>query len=387
MERIIILSNIGSASKKYSVYQDDFEIAWFHFEKNGGDFILSHKIKSVFEKKHILEEEYHESIVYIIDCMKKMSIVTDKNQISDIALRIVVPHNNFILDTIYTKEILEQLEKLKEIDPIHITPVLEEIALIQKSFEKNITMYLISDSSFHVSNKKKIPLMFKEPFYTIGYHGLSCESVLSFLKQEGVEYSKLIIAHLGGGSSVTGVKNDVSVYNSMEFSPLDGVVMSSRPGSVDPFSILLYMKENNLSYEQTLEDLYTKSGLIALSNGLSNDLRVIRENAFKGNADAKYAIMQFVDSITAHICKALAYTQGIDTLVFTGTIGYRATYIREMVVEKLLWLGCVMDHAKNVDVGDNCFEISAYNSKVKIYTVQVDEMKEMHKHVQKIFKK
>jgi acetate kinase len=382
MENIIILSNIGSASKKYSVYRGDFEIAWFHFEKQREDFICSFKIQSVFEKKHITVDQYSESIKEIFELLVKAHAIKDKQEINTVALRVVVPNSEFVSDVLCTPQVLEKLKQLCDMDPIHITPALEEIKLLKDFFEHDVPIYFISDSSFHISSQKKIPLNFEKPTYTIGYHGLSCESVISTLKEQDVEQNKLVIVHLGGGSSVTAVKNGMSLYNSMEFSPLGGLLMSSRSGSIDPFVILFYMKQHNLSYEQTLEHLYTQSGIKALS-GVSSDLRIVREEAFKGNKDAKYAVMQFVDSIVAHICKALAYTQGIDTLVFTGTIGFRASYIREMVVEKLLWLGCVLEHSKNTDTSDTCLEISAYNSKVKIYTIQVDEMKEMHTHVRK----
>lgn len=383
MDSIIILSNIGSASKKYSVYQENVEIAWFHFEKNGDEFVCASKIHSVFEKKHTTQAQYSQSIVGLFTEIQKQKIIEDKKDVAKIAIRVVVPHSDFISDKLCTPEILEQLKSLYEIDPIHISPVLEEVNFIQGFFGKEVQIYFISDSEFHVPSKKRIPLAFDTPMYTIGYHGLSCESVLSILKKNNIEYSKLIIAHLGGGSSITAVKNGVSLYNSMEFSPLGGVLMSSRTGSIDPFAILLYMNQNNLSYTQTLEHLYTQSGIKALS-GVSADLRVVREEAFKGNLDAKNAVIQFVDSITAQICKALSYTQGADTLVFTGTIGFRASYIREMVIEKLLWLGCVLDHSKNTDTTDGCLEVSAYNSKIKIFVIQVNEMREMHKHVQKL---
>lgn len=383
MDSIVILSNIGSASKKYSVYQGNIELAWFHFEKDKNECVCSSKINSVFEKRHVTEEEYFKSLVKVYAEIQLHKIIQDKKEIDTIALRVVVPHSDFVSDKPCTEEVLKQLKSLQEVDPIHITPALEEIELIQVFFGKDMRIYFISDSGFHVSSQKRIPLIFDKPIYTIGYHGLSCESVLSSLKENNIEHSKLIIVHLGGGSSVTAIKNGISMYNSMEFSPLGGIVMSSRSGSIDPFVILFYMNQHNLTYTQTLEHLYTKSGLSALS-GISSDLRVIREEGFKGNTNAKYAVMQFVDSIAAHICKTLAYTQGIDTLVFTGTIGFRAQYIREMVIEKLLWLGCVLDHSKNTDTTDFCFEVSAHDSKIKIFVVQVDEMREMHKHVQKL---
>lgn len=386
MEHITILSNIGSASKKYSVYQGNVEIAWFHLEKNAEEFLVSYKINSVFEKKHIPSLEYQKSIEFIFTNLQKANVVSSKEEISHVALRIVAVHADFIQDMLCTPELFEKLKQFKAVDPIHIVPVLEEITLIQEFFGTQIKIYFISDSLFHLHNKRRVPLMFDKTLYTIGYHGLSCESVLSFLKTNTVEHSKLISIHLGGGSSVTAIKNGVSVYNSMEFSPLDGIIMSSRSGSIDPFLVLLYMKEHNLSYEQTLEHLYTQSGLKALSGGISSDLRVIREEAFKGNIEAKDAIIQYVDSIVSCVCKAMSYTQGADTIVFTGTIGYRAAYIREMVIEKLLWLGCVLDHTDNIETYDTCFEISAHNSKIKMYVIQVDEMKEMHKHAQKFLK-
>lgn len=384
MERIIILSNIGSASKKYSIYQGDTEIAWFHLERQGVEFISSYKVNTRFEKNTITQEQYERACIYVFELLQIAYPGLVKESVAGISLRVVVPHKDFIRDQLCTPKVLESLKSIKEMDPIHIEPVLFEIDLLQMYFGVDVPLYFISDSGFHTSSHRRIPLMFKEPLYTIGYHGLSCESVISLLNKEQKEYEKLIVVHLGGGSSVTAIKKGVSKYNSMEFSPLDGIVMSSRSGSIDPFAVMLYMKEHKLTCEQTLEDLYFKSGMYALSGGISNDLRVIREEAFKGNVDAKDAIIQFVDSIVSHICEAISYTQGADSIVFTGTIGYRATYIREMVIEKLLWLGCILDHTKNLDSGEECFEISAYNSKIKIYTVLINEMKEMHTHTQKL---
>jgi acetate kinase len=385
MENFIILSNIGSASKKYSVYQGEIEVAWFHFEKVGENFLCSSKVYSVFEKKHILEKTYLNSIIDVFESLQKSDAHIQTKDIDAIALRVVVPNNDFVLDMKCTEEVLNRLQDLQNIDPLHITPVLKEIQCSKDFFEKNTPLYFISDSSFHSTSSKKIPLSFEKQMYTIGYHGLSCESVLSFLKNNKINHHKLIIAHLGSGCSVTAVRDQTSLYNSMEVSPLDGVLMSSRSGSIDPFVVLLYMKEHNLTYDQTLEHLYTESGLKNLS-GISADLRIIREEAFKGNKEAKYAVNQFVDSVVSNICKATAFTQGIETLVFTGTIGFRASYIREMVLEKLIWLGCVLDHTKNTDTSDVCFEISTHDSKIKIIVIQTDEMKEMHTHTQKLLK-
>jgi len=215
MEHITILSNIGSASKKYSVYQDTLEIAWFHLEKQGEEFLASYKINSCFQKKYFTLNEYTASIVFVFESILKSKVVSDKSDVQTISLRVVVPHIDFVQDVACTPEILEKLKKLKEVDPIHIAPALEEITLIQEFFGSTIILYFISDSSFHISHKRRIPLMFDKPMYTIGYHGLSCESVLSFLRKYSIEHSKLISVHLGGGSSVTAIRKGISIYNSM----------------------------------------------------------------------------------------------------------------------------------------------------------------------------
>ena len=379
MAGIIILSNPGSASKKYSVYREGVEAAWFHFEKDGKKFACSSKIVTMFEKKFVSEDEYHESLDFVMRSITAAGLIREASDIHAVSIRTVIPDPDFVSDSLLTPQVAKYLKKLSALDPLHINPVLEEIAVIQKSVSNRTFVCLISDSSFHVSGRRKIPVDLGYNVFTIGYHGLSCESVLARLVDAGIEHSKLIVCHLGGGSSVTAISKGKSVYNTMEYSPLGGMFMATRPGSVDPFLVLKILHEKKFSYEEGLAFLYSNSGLKALS-GISDDLRVVREEAFKGNQHAKQAVMQFVDSIAAHICKAMSYTQGMDTLVFAGTIGLRAAYIREMVAERLAWLGIQINHDRNLEDLDTCFEISAFDSKVRVMVVQIDEMREMHRH-------
>lgn len=379
MERIILVSNIGSTSKKYSIYKENVEYAWFHFEQTGDEFHLSYKIEAHFEKKKITNETYAKALTFVKDSLNSQNV-----EIKYLAVRTVVPHVDFAQDKICSTEVLKELKQILHEDPLHIQTLILEIEEAQTFLDMN-AIILVSDSSYHQTRNADIPLTFKEPLHSIGYHGLSCESVLDILNQHKVKHSKLIIAHLGGGSSITGSVNQKSVFNSMQFSPIGGMIMSSRSGSVDPFLILKYQKENNLSYEETIEHLYTKSGLLSLS-GVSADLRVVREHALAGDVKSKKAIITFVDSIVEHILRASAHTQGIDTIVFTGTIGIRASYIRELVIEKLMWLGCFINHSRNSEVDSDCFEVSTFDSKIKIYVAQIDEMKQMHKHTQNFLK-
>jgi acetate kinase len=385
MEKIIILSNLGSTSKKYSIYKNNIECAWFAIEKKENEYICSSKINSQFEKKYISEEVYIDALMFVIQSLIETKEIKSDKDVQCVSIRLVVPDGEFVQDMLCTPEIYKKLKAHVQLDPLHIAPVLHEIELVQKIHDSQIPIYLISDSTFHKDFNIPIAVPFEKQQYTIGYHGLACESVLNVLDKYSLPYSKLIIAHLGGGSSVTGVVNKKSVFNSMQFSPLGGVIMSSRSGSVDPFLIIKYMQEHNLKYDQMLDVLYSQSGLLALS-GISSDLRIIKEHALAGSQRAKDTIMLFVDSIVATIAQTCTYTRGVDTLVFSGTIGIRAGYIRELVIEKLMWLGFILDHSKNNEAGEECFEISAYDSKVNIYIVHIDEMKEMHRHTQLFFK-
>lgn len=381
MEKIIILSNIGSTSKKYSIYKDNKESAWFHIEKNGEEFICSSKVTSFFEKKKVAVDIYQNALNYIVEQLISNSLIDSKDSISVVSIRVVIPHTDFVQDMLCNDDVLRKIKTIAHTDPLHINPVIEEIELVQTLLSRKTKIYLISDSGFHSTYNRPIPLPFKTPVYTIGYHGLACESIISNLEAYNINFSKLIIAHLGGGSSVTGVLHKKSVFNSMQFSPLGGMIMSSRSGSVDPLILIEYIKQNNLSLDDALTQLYTKSGLLTLS-GISSDLRLIREQALTGNKNAQNTIKLFVDSIVETIMQAVSHTQGIDTLVFSGTIGMRALYIRELVCEKLLWLGLSINHIQNIEGASGCLQISSANSSVKIYVIQIDEMKEMHKHTQ-----
>ncbi len=383
MEKIIILSNPGSASKKYSIYQDDIEIAWFHIEKISSGYTCSQKVGTTFEKIKVTDTEYHHACMFVVETLVNKKMISGISAITHIAIRTVIPDENYSKDMILTQDILDSLKTIVSYDPLHISPVLEEIEVVVQHLSPQTVIYLISDSTFHASASRRVPVEWEGGLRSIGYHGLSCESVLDTLSQQNIAHRKLVICHLGGGSSVSAVHAGQSKYNSMEYSPLGGVIMASRSGSIDPFIVLKYMKEKNLSPEELLTHLYTRSGLHALS-GVSQDLRDIREQAFKGNVHAKDAIIQFVDSIVAHVCKAASYMQGIDTLVFTGTIGFRASYIREMVAEKLQWIGIHLNHDSNTQETDTCFKVSASDSRVKVYVIQIDEMKIMYTHVQKL---
>jgi acetate kinase len=201
-----------------------------------------------------------------------------------------------------------------------------------------------------------------------GFHGLSYKYVSSHFKEMTKEDLpvKTIIAHLGSGSSLCAIKNGLSLTSSMGFSVLDGVMMGTRTGNLDPGVVLYLIDHEKMTTKEITELLYKKSGLLGIS-GESSDMRTLLAS---NSPDAKFAIDLFVYRIVLEIGKLAAALEGVDCLIFTAGVGQNSAVIREMITEKLLWLGIKIDDAKNQK---NEHLISAESSKVKVFAVPTNE--------------
>jgi len=378
----ILIINIGSASKKYSVFEGVDEVLFFHFEKSGKENILTVKGSGRFEKDKISEDDYKKSLEFLSDYLgDNMGISMD--EIYAISFRVVAPGSFFLDNKEIDDEYISELEKTKKYAGIHIRPVIEEIKNAKKVY-KNRKMFGVSDSAFHKTKLEESKyygiskkLQDKYDYKRFGFHGISVESVVEKIKEEEKTIpEKLLVCHLGGGISFTAINNGKSLDNSMGFSPLEGPLMATRSGSVD-FTLIqdLFNKEKIKSDSKKTEFLFEKSGLLGLS-GFSNDLRILKEETFKGNKDARFAIRVYVFNIVKEISKMISVLKGIDVLVFTGTIGFRASFMRELIIEELRWMGMYIDLEKNSgnDALSQYFYINSFDSKVKILVCETDEM-------------
>ena len=178
--------------------------------------------------------------------------------------------------------------------------------------------------------------------------------------------TKTIIAHLGSGSSLCAIKNGLSLTSSMGFSVLDGVMMGTRTGNLDPGVVLYLIDHEKMTTKEVTELLYKKSGLLGMS-GESSDMRTLLAS---NSPDAKFAIDLFVYRIVLEIGKLTAALEGLDCLIFTAGVGQNSAVIREMITEKLLWLGIKIDDTKNQK---NEHLISTSDSKVKVFAVPTNE--------------
>lgn len=376
MEKNYIIVNIGSASKKYAVYRGTEEILRAHFEWEGDSFVVT--IGS--EKIKISELDFSESFSYLLPRF---------GEIAKIGVRIVAPGEYFLEHRIIDETYMKHLEEAEQSAPLHIRPILAEIKKIQT---KNLGVPLVgvSDSVFHkdlpeIARTYAIPKEDRINFgiRRYGYHGISISSLVEKVRtMHGGMPDRMIICHLGGGTSVTAVRQGRSVDTSMGFTPLEGLVMATRTGDIDAGALMFLARKRGLSLEGIEEYLNQDSGLLGLS-GKSADIRKLLELEERGDDDASLALRIYVEKIKKYIGAYVAVLGGVEALVFAGTVGERSSIIRERICRGLGVFDIVLDQESNMDTSGADRTIQRHGSRVEVFVLKTDEMREIFEEIKK----
>jgi acetate kinase len=348
MQKIILVFNVGSSSIKYSLFQGLDRI-------NSG---INERLKS--------KEDYSRAINSIF---KKF----DNKKIDVIAHRVV--HGGQINQpSKITREIKNKIKEFSEFAPLHNPNQLRVIELCEK-FKK--PQYAIFDTMFfanlpEIAKTYAIPkeIIKKYKIRRYGFHGLSHEYVSKGMK------GKTIVCHLGSGSSISAIKDGKAIDTSMGLTPLEGIMMGTRSGSIDP-GIIFFLEKKGYNVEDILTN---KSGLKGICK--YNDFRDIRSNINK-NKDCKLAYEMFIYSIIKAIGSYVAALNGLNNLVFTAAIGENVPKLRRDICNNLKYLGLKLDENKNEK---NAEIISSNNSKVRVFVKKTDEEKMIVEEVLKILK-
>jgi acetate kinase len=350
-----------------------------HSEEDSGEFIcttIEPEIKSKKSQK-IDADAYARLLSVIIEMVGK----PDK-----IGIRIVAPGTYFNHHRLIDDEYISFLKKSALIAPLHIQNVLLEIERIRKEIP-NVPIYGISDSSFH----RRLPMYAKryaiakkdtEDFdvYRFGYHGLSIISVLRKLPKMP---SRIIVCHLGGGSSISAIKDGTSVETSMGFTPLEGVVMSTRGGNIDDGVLLYLARKKQMSFTELRAYLFNNSGLLGVSN-ISSSVKELLDAEVSGKEGATLALDMLAHSVKKYIGAYTAELNGLDMIIFTGTIGERSAPMRERICRNLGNLGIRLNLRKNKKTDSVFSYIQSFRSKVKIVVIPTDEMGEMARIIKEV---
>lgn len=274
-----------------------------------------------------------------------------------------------IIDT----KVLQQLEEFIPLAPLHQTYNLDSIKAVMK-MSGDVPQVACFDTAFHrttppIAEKFAIPRWLSEGgVKRYGFHGLSYNYISRRLKEHNPEEAgkRVIVAHLGSGASMCALRDGKSVASSMGFTALDGLVMGTRPGNVDPGVILYLMQEKGFGAEELTQLLYKKSGLLGIS-GISSDMRVLLESK---NPRAEEAVAVFLYRIQREIGSLAAVLGGVDSFVFTGGIGENSPVIRRRICERAAWLGVQMDMEAN-QAGE--LRIETKDSSVALWIIPTNE--------------
>jgi acetate kinase len=302
------------------------------------------------------------------------------DELAAVGHRIVHGGRDFSRPVAITDRILAALESLTPLAPLHQPRCLAPVRAVQ-SLRPTLTQIACFDTAFHHSlappaSRFAIPKRFEERgIRRYGFHGLSFEYVAGRLAALGPERAqkRAVVAHLGNGASLCALHNGRSLDTTMGLTPLDGLVMGTRCGTIDPGVLLYLLQEEKMSADEVQHLLYEKSGLLGVS-GVSADMRALlasREDA------AREAIDLFTFRVAAEAAVMANTLKGLDTLVFTGGIGERAHEIRQQICDRLAWLGTKLDANANAK---GLQRISAADSKVEVLVIATSEETTIARH-------
>ncbi|MCD7885938.1 MAG: acetate kinase [Lachnospiraceae bacterium] len=382
----VLVINCGSSSLKYQLINSDSEqvLAKGLCERIGIDGRLTYQKAGC--DKEITEAPmptHKEAIQMVLDALvnEKTGAIASLSEVNAVGHRVVHGGEKFACSAIITDEMLAAVEECNDLAPLHNPANLIGINAC-KELMPGVPMVGVFDTAFHQTMPEKaylygLPYEYYEKYKVrrYGFHGTSH----SFVSKHAAEFlgldlenSKIIVAHLGNGASISAVLNGKCVDTSMGLTPLEGLVMGTRSGDIDPAIMEFIAKKENLDIAGIMNVLNKKSGVYGISGGLSSDFRDLEQAMNEGNKKAENAIEVFSYRVAKYIGSYVAAMNGVDAIAFTAGIGENAPIVREKVMSYLGYLGIALDAEANKKRGEDNV-ISTADSKVKVAVIPTNE--------------
>lgn len=381
----VLVINCGSSSLKYQLIDSDSEhvLASGLCERIGIDGRFTFKPAS--GEKYTIEspmKDHNDAIKIVLDALvdPKTGVISDLKAIGAVGHRVVHGGEKFAKSVVITKEVMDAITECNDLAPLHNPANLIGIRACQKALP-GVPMVAVFDTAFHQTMPKKaytygVPNKYYTDYHVrrYGFHGTSH----SFVSQRLIELagldkknSKVIVCHLGNGSSISAVLNGESVDTSMGLTPLDGLPMGTRSGAIDPAIVEFIANKENKTISEVMNVLNKESGVLGMSNGVSSDFRDLKAAADEGNQEAQNALDVFAYSVAKIIGGYVAAMNGVDAIAFTAGVGENAGHVRAAVLAYLGYLGIEVDEEANQTRGEE--KLISKEGKVKVFIVPTNE--------------
>ena len=384
----VLVINCGSSSLKFQLIDSDSEkvLAKGICERIGikGSVITYQPTGGEKELSNIDMPTHHEAIDAVIKALtnKETGVINDMSEVKAVGHRVVHGGEYFSKATLVDDDVIKKIEECNYLAPLHNPANIIGIKACMKLMPDTPNV-VVFDTAFHQTMPEKaymygLPYEYYEKYKVrrYGFHGTS-HSFVSKRAAEvmGKSYDevKTIVCHLGNGSSVSAVLNGKCVDTSMGLTPLEGLVMGTRSGDIDPAIMEFIAKKENLDIEGVMEVLNKKSGVFGISGGLSSDFRDLTDAMNAGDKKAKIAMDVFSYRVAKYIGSYAAAMNGVDDIVFTAGIGENDDYVREEVCKYLGYLGVDFDSEVNKGLRGKEAELTKEGSKVKVFVIPTNE--------------
>ena len=382
----ILVINCGSSSLKYQLIDSETEkaLAKGLCERIGIDGRLTYSPAG--GEKEVTDASmpaHTEAIQLVLDALtnEKTGVIKSLDEVGAVGHRVVHGGEKFASSSLITDEMLAAVEECNDLAPLHNPANLIGIDACKKCMP-GVPMVGVFDTAFHQTMPKEaymyaLPYEYYEKYKVrrYGFHGTSHSFVskrtAEFLGKD-VKDMKIIVCHLGNGSSISAVKNGESIDTSMGLTPLEGVIMGTRSGDIDPAILEFLAKKEDMSIADLNNMLNKKSGVYGLSGGVSSDFRDLGEAAAAGNDKAQLALDAFAYRVAKYVGAYAAAMNGVDAIAFTAGVGENDADTRKAILSRLTFLGLELDEEANKKRGEDNI-ISTPDSKVTVCVIPTNE--------------
>ncbi len=381
----ILVINSGSSSLKFQVIDSETEAVLVRgvCERIGIDGGFTYKTENISVKEQAPLADHKAAVNKILTTLTdaKMGVLKSFEEIDVVGHRLVHGGEKFTGSVVITDEVIQAMTECNDLAPLHNPANLVGVDACRQLMPETL-MVGVFDTAFNQTMEPKaflygLPYRFYEKYKIrrYGFHGISHKYVSAraaqFMRQDPKRV-KTIVCHLGNGSSICAVKYGKVIDNSMGFTPLEGLVMGTRSGDVDPGALEFLATKENLDIHQIMTILNQESGVLGISKNLSSDFRELKDAGIKYNEKASLAREIFAYKVAKYIGSYAAAMNGVDNIVFTAGVGENDSDIREEICEYLEFLGIAIDEVKNREQAE-AIRISDGTSRVNVLVIRTNE--------------